>query len=274
MSTAFLPLAIVSLAVLFSGCPPWLENEDKANVPSPQGHVLDDTTVALWRLNETSASDNAVDATGSYPLQQYGNPDVVAGHAWNGRGFDGSTKFFQLPGDLAMGTAMNGDWTFEGWVYLDNTFSANAILYIYNGLNFSGAPQDTILAEVGVNPSKKVYWNQWHTSSGSDLTQGVSGAALQTGRYYHVAVSRAAEGGNLFTFKIYIDGALDNTTTGVSGHSSPGTVTGASHYIGLGCYTGASGLGNGGSPLNGRLDDVRISKVARSAAEILHSYQR
>jgi hypothetical protein len=270
MKSVSLAVTLFALAFLFSGCPPWWEDDDEAAATGRQGHALDDNTVALWRLNEASASDNAVDATGSYNLTQFGSPDIVAGKAGNARLLDGSTKFFQRQGDAALGTALNGNWTFEGWVYLDNTFSTAAAIFVYNGLAFSFNPSDVILAEIGVDSNRKILTHQWHTTG--SFTTVTSTGTLQTGQYNHVAVSRTAEGGNLFTYRIYLNGAIDNTTTGVSGLASP--VAGASHFIGLGCYTDIAGFGVGSAKLNGRLDDVRISNIARSDAEILQSYQR
>lgn len=260
---------LVSMAALLSGCP-W-DDDDQA--VARQGHLLDNNTVALWRLDEAAASDNAVDATGSYTLQQFGSPGVVSGQIGNARQLDGSTKFFQRQGDAALGTALNGDWTYEGWVYLDNTYSTAAVLFVYNGLNFSTTASDVILAEVGVRSDRKIYWHQWHSwTPANNFTEGVSGAVLPTGQFTHVAVSRTAQGDNQFTYRIYVNGTLDNTMINVAGISY--VVTGANHYIGLGCYTGNLGLGYGGAVLKGRLDDTRISKAARSDAEILQSYQR
>lgn len=269
-SSVPLAVGLLAIALLFSGCPPWWENDDEVVAGARQGHVLDDNTVALWRLNETSASDNAADATGSYNLSQFGSPDVGPGHAGNARTLDGSTKFFQRQGDAALGTAFNGDWTFEGWVYLDNTFINAGEIFVYNGLDFSIYPSDVILAEIAVDSNRRIFVHQWHTTG--TLTTILSGAILPTGQFNHVAVSRTAQGGNLFTYRIYVNGAIDNTVAGVSGLASP--VTGASHYIGLGCYTDSAGFAVGSAKLNGRLDDTRISKIARSDAEILQSYQR
>ena len=58
-----------------------------------------------------------------------------------------------------------------------------------------------------------------------------------------------------FTYRIYVNGTLDNTTTNVAGISY--VVTGANHYIGLGCYTGNLGLGYGGAVLNRSSSDFR-----------------
>jgi hypothetical protein len=234
-----------------------------------QGHILDGNTTALWRLNEAAASANAADETAHYTLTQYGSPDVVSGPAGTGRQLNGTTKFFQRAGDASFGAVMNGDWTYEGWVFLDPSFSGWGNLFIYNGLNFSSNPADTILSEVGISPDKRIYWHQWRTTSA--YTEVRSNVVLQTGRYYHVAISRAAQGGNLFTYRIYVNGALDKTTQGVAGSSG---VSGASHYIGLGNYTTNGGLGFGGNRLNGRLDDTRISSVSRTTAEIFESYRR
>ncbi|MBI4849380.1 MAG: hypothetical protein HY808_12540 [Nitrospirae bacterium] len=234
------------------------------------GHILDANTVALWRLNEALASSNAADDTGSYFLTQFGSPGIIPGQIDNGRLLNGSTKFFQRPGDANLGTVFNGAWTYEGWVYLDPSFSVAANLFIYNGLQFSFNPSDTILAEVGVKADRKIYWHQWHSTS--TYTEVASNAVLQTGQFYHIAVSRTAQGDNFYTYRLYVNGVIDTTTTDVAGLNY--AVSGASHYIGLGNYTGIAGFGTGGNVLNGRLDDTRISKVARSAAEILQSYQR
>ncbi|KAF0221782.1 MAG: hypothetical protein FD174_113 [Geobacteraceae bacterium] len=234
------------------------------------GHILDDNTVALWRLNEASASSNAVNETGVYHLTQFGNPDAIPGKIDNGRLLGGTSKYFQSPGDASLGAALNGDWTYEGWVYLDPSFNTGANLFIYNGLAFSFNQPDTILAEVGILADRKIYWHQWQSTS--SYTEIASNATLQTGQYYHLAVSRTAQGGNLYTYRIYVNGILDKTTTGVAGLSYP--VSGASHYIGLGNFTSIVGFGIGGNVLNGSLDDTRISKVARTDAEILESSQR
>jgi uncharacterized repeat protein (TIGR02543 family) len=241
---------------------------------STYGHIRDVNTLALWRLDETTASANAVDETGMYTLTQFGTPDVIPGRIDNGRLLNGTTKYFQKQGDAAFGAAMNGDWTYEGWAYIDPANNAGAVLFIYNGLAFSFNNQDTILAEVAVIPdsggNRKLNWQQWQTTG--TYAQGASAVTLQPGQYYHLAVSRTAQGGNLFTYKMYVNGALDTTTTNVVGLSYP--VTGATHYIGLGNYTDIGGFGVGSAKFNGRLDDTRISKVARSDAEILASYQR
>ncbi len=236
----------------------------------PQGHILDSNTVALWRLDEISASANAVDETGTYHLTQFGNPGVITAPIDNGRILDGTTQFFQRPGDAALGAALNGDWTYEGWVYLDPAFGNPSEFFVYNGLAFSFNQSDTILAEVGAWSDKKVFWHQWQ--SPTSFTEVRSSGSLQTGRYNHIAVSRTAQGGNLFTYRLYINGHIDTTTTGVAGLTSP--VTGATHFIGLGNYTDISGFGVGGAKLNGRLEDTRISKIARSDTEVLDSFHR
>jgi hypothetical protein len=235
-----------------------------------EGHILDANTVVLWRLNEASASSDAADETVSYNLTQFGNPDIISGQIGNGRLLDGSTKFFQRLGDANLGTVFNGDWTYEGWVYLDPSFATAANLFIYNGLDFSITLADTILAEVGVTEGSKIYWHQWQTTSA--FTEVLSNATLQTGQFYHIAVSRTALGENYYTYRLYVNGVIDTTTTDVLGLSY--AVPGNLHYIGLGNYTHNVGLRFARNVLNGRLDDTRISNIARSDAEILQSYQR
>jgi hypothetical protein len=237
---------------------------------SPQGVPVDSDTVALWRLDEAHADDNAIDAAGNYALQQFGSPSAVDGHIDGGRRTGGSSKYFQGHGDAALGSVFNGNWTFEAWVYVDDTLTSDGILLMYNGLAFSLVDSDAVLASIVLMQNRSIRWTQWQSSS-SEMA-GYSSGTLQSGRFNHVAVTRSAQGGNLYTFRIYINGALDTTVTDLPGLSY--AVTGEDHSIGLGCYTDISGFGNGTCVLDGILDDVRISKVARSDAEILQDYQR
>jgi len=232
------------------------------------GHKLDASTVALWRFDESAVYANAVDETGNYPLTQFGRPEIYTGRIGTSRLLNGSSRYFQRVGDAILGDVFTNDWTYEAWINLDPAFSAQGELMIYNGSNFSAINADTILAEVGVLANKKIYWHQWQNTAA--YTEITSTTVLQTGRFYHVAVSRSGQGINLFTYRIYINGVLDTVTTDVAGLDY--IVDGDTHTLGLGCVI--SGLGSAGNVLKGRVDDTRISKIARSAAEVLESYQR
>jgi hypothetical protein len=226
-------------------------------------HVQDGSTVALWRFNEAAATDNATDAVGTYPLTKYGNPGVVVGLLGGARSLNGSTQFFQRAGSAGLGTVLNGEWTFEGWVNL--TSLAGGLLFMYSGLDFSGVEDDTILAEVGIATGGKVYWHAWQNTS--TFQEGLSATTLVAGDWYHVAVSKVAQGANLYTYNVYVDGVLETTAVDVPGLDY--VVTGATHNIGVGCYVDYAGLGNAAGVINAKLDDFRLSNVARSEAEIL-----
>ncbi len=197
-----------------------LDNNCNGNIDEKaSGHILfDENTVALWRLNEASASSNAVDEAGIYHLSQFGSPDVITGQIGNGRLLNGSSKFFERQGNASLGTALNGDWTYEGWVYLDPSFSAQGQLFIYNGPAFSFNEPDTILAEVGIMANRKFYWHQWQSMA--PIRRPFPILLSRPGNIIMLQISRrTAQGGNLFTYRIYVNGILDTTTTGVTGLS-------------------------------------------------------
>jgi len=236
--------------------------------PSPKlGHVLDANTVALWRFDELVASTNAVDLTGNYTLNQYGNPTHAVGQVDGGRFLDGSTMFFQRQGDLALGTALNGDSSIEFWVKVSNT-TGGAVLFVYNGLNFTVYPADVILAEVGIDNAGLIHVRQWQDMITNSTMYATGPISFNT--WHHIAVTRQRYFPYWFT-KLFIDGVL-NTTGYLWGPVVP--VLGDFHYIGVGNYTTNAGLGNGNGLLTGVVDDTRISNVVRTPGEVLYSYQR
>lgn len=94
----------------------------------------------------------------------------------------------------------------------------------------------------------------------------VSSINLQTGRYYFVGFTRNGTAGD-WTSKIYIDGILDETLTGIT--TDPGDC----------CSSGSTFNAIGrpgefdGQYWNGIIDEVRVYDRALSAAEVLELYQ-
>lgn len=88
-----------------------------------------------------------------------------------------------------------------------------------------------------------------HGGSSSSVTDGVSFTA---GKWTHVAVTYDA---GTTTMKLYKDGIVISTNTGVASNYSNETVNLASHNA-------------GGSLINGAMDEVRIWTVALTAAQI------
>ena len=252
-------------------------------IVAPQGHILDVDSEAIWRFDELSGSANLVDATGNgYTIQAFGSPLTASGQVGSARHvsvvgsppFAAPTdKFFQGLGSASMGTTFSGSFTVEMWINPDSASPTDCELFIYNGLDFSIVNSDTIMAEMQHygNTTGKIELHQWQNTGALVAMQ--SNRTLTNGSWHHVAFSRQDQGGNLHTFKIFIDGALDSTHTSIPGMDY--SITGAGHFIGMGNYIGNTGFGNGvGNPFRGLMDDCRVSKVARSDAEIYESYAR
>jgi hypothetical protein len=153
--------------------------------------------------------------------------------------FDGTTDYAVSPSSDAFGYG-TGDFTIEFWLSL----GAAALQTVVS--NLSGA--------AGTSP-------HIYTASGGSIryyTAGadrITGSALSTGVWYHIAVSRASGSTRLF----------------INGTQSGSTYADSNNYttpspLGIGTYW------NGGSPvttntLNGYVDDLRITKgIARYTA--------
>ena len=83
-------------------------------------------------------------------------------------------------------------------------------------------------------------------SVGNDFDNWKSSTSVNTGGWYHVALTRDHQAG---TFKIYVDGVLEN-----SGSISPGVIGTAFSSLGRIELSGAAG----GNYLEGDLDEVRV----------------
>jgi hypothetical protein len=133
---------------------------------------------------------------------------------------------------LQLGT---GDFTIEGWVYL----SANGIAY---GIVSKGT------ATTGWSVNVTVLNKLQFSYTASNLTGSTS---LSTGTWYYFAVVRSGSAtGNL---KLYLNGSLEATSGGAVTDNFNQTNT---------LYVGADRIGS--SALNGYLQDVRITKYART----------
>jgi hypothetical protein len=133
---------------------------------------------------------------------------------------------------LQIGT---GDFTIDGWVYLSATGVAYGI--ISKGTASTGW-------SVNVTSGNRLQFS--YTSS--NLTGATSLAA--TTWYYFAVVRSGSATGNL---KIYLNGTVDATSGGAVTDNFNQTST---------LYVGADRVG--GSALNGYLQDVRVTKYART----------
>ncbi len=196
----------------------------------------DSNTVGLWHFDEgsgTTARDTALNNTGT-----------ISGASWNGSGkfssalaFDGINDFVNLT-NLTV-TNITGNLTLEVWINMKDVTKNNQRILtkgdnagnIQWDLRFDGTAGRILF---GLKNSTRV--------------TNLSGAtALSNNVWHHVAA--VYDGSNM---KIYINGREDATT------AQTGPVIGLSVPILVGAHSGASP-----EYLNGTVDEVRISNIAR-----------
>jgi hypothetical protein len=201
----------------------------------------DQYTVGLWRLNETSG-------TGAYIKDESGNGNhgtptghnVVNGFSGKAIDFNGTTSVINIPTNA--GLNLTGDYTLEAWVNIGSfPPSTSGIIGKYSdngwGLNVTSGG----LANMGS-----------HSCSNFSGT-----TVLQPGQWYHV-VGVYQESGNDY---VYVNGNLEAT-----GSLSDGNCANDTSSVVIGQF-------RTGILFDGIIDEVRVSNIARSAAEIAENYR-
>ncbi len=199
----------------------------------------------------TSLTDNS----------EYGNTGTLTnGPVWRASGcfagsrqaldFDGTDDYISIPHDesLNMGT---GNFTYEFWVKKSNSGTRYDIISKEDGGN-----ENNDLSILISENNKAVFYTK-ETSINHTVT---SIQTIPTGIWTHIAGVR--DGTSL---KVYVNGVLDNTSTGtLQNISNTNVMLLAANY---------NALGNTGF-LNGQLDEVRIWNTARTEAELKESMMR
>lgn len=204
----------------------------------------DSNTLLLIHCDGSSGSYEFIDDNGdgrtSKGISAAGNAQISTAQSK----FGGSSALFDGSGDyltaspsseFAFGT---NDWTAEYWVRLTSTTahveldtrpvgssSGNGICLYYNGSNLI-----------------------YYTGGAARIT----GSALSTNTWYHIALVRS---GN--DHKLYIDGTQSGST-----YTATNSITSVNPSL----YIGANSDGPGGLGTTGYIDEVRISNIARYTA--------
>jgi hypothetical protein len=154
--------------------------------------------------------------------------------------FDGSGDYLLLQGgpNFTFGT---GDFTIEMWIYVVSGLSADIVYY-------DGRPTSTngLYNIIYTNSTGKLIYN---TNSADRITGTTT---LSTGTWYHIAVCRSGTSTKLF---------LSGTQEGSTYTDSNSYIVGANRPV-----IGGNGYTLGNAPLNGYIDDLRITKYARYTA--------
>ena len=142
-----------------------------------------------------------------------------------------------------------------------------------------------------VDAEQKGNFNDWGTSLiGNKVAFGLgnlgttggnftifSTASVVDGRWHHVAAVRSGNtGGTTCTMSIYIDGVLDvsNATCTYVANRTPPLLSAGGPLIALGAIMSTAATATATGPFyTGRLDEVRLWSMARSATDIQNNYR-
>jgi hypothetical protein len=153
--------------------------------------------------------------------------------------FDGSNDYIDIT------RRISGDFTIEFWVRTTQTGGSGQW---YNGRGIVDAEVGGVTTDFGVS----LIGSKLAFGMGSGDVTILSTSNINTGSWFHVAVTRQASNGAM---KIYINGVLETSGTGATAARTTGIRIG-----GIYGYTGQN--------FNGTLDELRIWNVVRTAEEI------
>lgn len=214
-------------------------------------YASDNNTAGLWHLNESSGS-TASDASGNSNTGTVTNNGVVASGEWvAGRFATNALRFdtpvvsqpdkIEIPAGSGSSLDIHGSLTLEAWINPDSVSGVQGIIT----RNFHSALWLT---------SGKV---KFGVDGFSGFVSIESQASVKAGEWTHVAGVYDSQKGQL---RIYMNGNLDTSGSGsVStwyANSNP-VVIGNSRYAQLGA--------DHCCPFDGKIEEVRISRTARTA---------
>ena len=199
------------------------------NIAAVTGTATSLLTCQSNSLVDNSANAFAVTRTGDTSVQSF-NPFQRNSAAT--MYFDGTTDALFEPSNLSYGYG-TGDFTIEVWLYLNATTTQTIVSNLTASNGASVAPHIYYANASGI----RYYVNS---------TDRITGSALSTGTWYHIAVSRSGS-----STKMFINGTQTGSTyTDTNNY-------GTSNPLGVGDY--AVPL-TGVVTLNGYINDLRITK--------------
>ena len=229
-------------------------------------HLVDTNTLAKWAMNETVGVTINDTSGNGYNLTESG----VVAHV-NGSQIANAREFTQASsaggaGDAGAVTALLGDWTVEWWSCgASGAYPAAMVLsglgsgtiVAYGGLASETEANNTIM-HVSISGGNLVW--RWEHGAGIDVTGSFAITGVVADTYNHYAVRKKYNGAT-YDVTLFVNGFAVGTSAGVVNASGGST----SQWYMAQDPDGAAGF-------SGVIDDVRISKVARTDEEILLDY--
>lgn len=215
----------------------------------------DPNTVAVWSFEE-GQGDQVLDSSGN---GHHGM--IVDGAKWNPNGkfggameFDGVGSYVEVPASDAFDLT---EFTVELWFRAESINGTWAVFG--HGESFdTDKAQYVVEINDGENPNKI---QVWYEADNDDDTYVASTTDIGPGNWHFFAATRDEDG----TINVYLDGELETTT------EQPVPPASIDHVITIGCRTNEPNTYQ--DFFHGMIDEVRVSSIPRSAAEIQESFQ-
>lgn len=251
-----------------------------------QGHILDDDTFALWRMDDANADPRTtgpLDSTGTRWTLPFGGSDIVVGPAsrlyarrlLNARTLNGQMHRVSSPGDTAK---CIGTWTVEAFVMFP-TFAGytNQIIFAHAGSAPDTSPySDNILLSVCFFRQSDIEGSMfalWEHAAGANIVVSPTGgtARLASNTWAHVAFVKDSAAK---TFTFWINGVQQGAAIA---YVTEPTLGSAGNWI-LGRWASNGDPAEPAAQLaensNMQIRDVSFSTVTRASAWMLANAAR
>jgi len=240
-------------------------SKDKGSGSSPsiesyyQETPVDPYTVAFWRMNEDSGTTTVADNSGrGHTGTSSSSTNVDTGLFGNARTFNGTSNYIDVSDsdDFSFGNSTtDSPFSIEAWIYVNSSGSSNRI--IASKYQSDASYREWIWREG--NSSNNLDIQLWDQSAGAYI--GVyTNTDVPLDQWVHVAVTYTG-GQTSSNIRMYFNGVEQPTTAWSSGTYTSMENTGGLVKIGSLNNTNIQFF-------NGKIDDLRISNIARSADEI------
>jgi hypothetical protein len=229
-----------------------------SSAPSQQNKtgVWDSNYVAVYHLSETSGhhlnstSTTSIDSTTEVVTQQ----GTAAGIANGTDYFNSATNYVDIPNNSNLTPA--NDLTVESWVNIttlptQNSIDAWPIMNLH-----SGSPSKSFGFEIPSYDSNRPRF-RWYNASGTEYTAYLSSGGLSGANWYYLTGVHDTN-----TLRLYINASTSNIIT----DTTTSTMLQSNSNLRFGA--GSIGALN----LFGYMDEVRISKSARTAGWVTTTY--
>lgn len=220
--------------------------------------------VALWHLDEGTGSTSVDSSLNNKTLTLNGAPlpTWTSGRIDRGLDFDGSQNYAVTPTLFPWRNATNtNSWTVEFWFK-----TSSNVGYLFQVANAAAPSASAFDASIGWHSTSGNLTFEVRRNSGGTQYMATAAQSYADGNWHFVAARL-----NATAMTLYVDGTNVASNTGVTASLARRYTSAIYAWIGA-ANTLTSNVGNGSRFSNADIDEVRISSVAYSDAQIRQHY--